>query len=194
MKSFSFIHSGDLHLDSPFKGVSTQSSAVADAFVTQPLMTNSLDDRENLQYDIEYNGDIIKPRKQWVWEKNRLLRAIENDEIVIKKKRNGEYSVRSKAYLKDENGIIRKGKPLSLLNGPFNQEGTKEVADLIGNGIFSFPKPSELIKYFVGFTINNVEDKDGIYLDFFAGSCATAHAVLDLNKVDGGNQSNRSYG
>jgi len=31
MKSFSFIHTGDLHLDSPFKGVSTQSSAVADA-------------------------------------------------------------------------------------------------------------------------------------------------------------------
>ncbi|MBC8432857.1 site-specific DNA-methyltransferase [Desulfobacula sp.] len=157
-------------------------------FVTQPLMTNSLDDRENLQYDIEYNGEIIKPRKQWVWEKNRLLKAIENDEIVIKKKRDGEYSVRAKAYLKDENGIIRKGKPLSLLNGPFNQEGTKEVADLIGNGIFSFPKPSELVKYFVGFTINNVEDKDGIYLDFFAGSCATAHAVLELNKVDGGNR------
>ncbi|MBT6757412.1 MAG: site-specific DNA-methyltransferase, partial [Candidatus Jacksonbacteria bacterium] len=157
-------------------------------FVTQPLMTNSLDDRENLQYSIEFNGEVIPPRKQWVWSKERLLEAIANDEVVFKKKNNGEYSVRAKVYLKDEGGRIRKGKPLSLLNGPFNQEGTKEVDDLLGPNVFSFPKPSALIKHFFGFTLNDEEDSSGVYLDFFAGSCASAQAVFELNKEDNGNR------
>lgn len=162
--------------------------SVRGGFVTQPLMTNSLDDRANLQYSIEYNGDTIVPRKQWVWGKERLLSAIEKDEVVFKKKSNGEYSVRAKVYLKDENGKLRKGKPLSLLNGPFNQEGTAEVSKLLGDNIFSFPKPSSLIRHFFSFTVNDEEDSSGIYLDFFAGSCSSASAVLDLNKEDGGDR------
>jgi adenine-specific DNA-methyltransferase len=55
-------------------------------FVTQPLMTNSLGDRENLQYTIEYKGELIEPRKQWVWEKKRLLNAIRDNQVVIKEK------------------------------------------------------------------------------------------------------------
>lgn len=162
--------------------------ATRGGFVTQPLMTNSLDDRLNLQYTIEYEGEIIKPRKQWVWEEPRLIQALKNNEIIIKKKKNGEYSVRSKVYLKDENGTIRKGKPITMLNGPFNQEGTKEVAELLGESIFSFPKPSALIKYLFGFTINNDDDKEGIYLDFFTGSGTSAQSLLSLNKIDGGNR------
>ncbi|MCK4447904.1 MAG: site-specific DNA-methyltransferase [Candidatus Marinimicrobia bacterium] len=161
---------------------------VRGGFVTQPLMTNSLDDRKHLQYTIEYNGEKICPRKQWVWEKKRLLESIKNNEVVFKRKNDGQFSVRAKIYLKDENGNIRKGKPLSLLNGPFNQEGTKETEQILGKNIFNFPKPNSLIKYLFGFTINNAEDKEGIYLDFFSGSCTTAHAVLDLNKKDGGNR------
>jgi adenine-specific DNA-methyltransferase len=155
-------------------------------YVTQPLMTTSLADRENLQYTIEHNGEVIQPRKQWVWEKARLLRAKENDELVIKKKENGEYSVRAKVYLYDEDGKIRKGKPLSLLNGPFNQAGTKEVEELLGTGIFEFPKPVALIKYFFGFAVNDKEEKDGVYLDFFSGSNTSAQAVMELNEEDGG--------
>ena len=157
-------------------------------YITQPLMTKSLDDRDNLKYKIIYNGDEIQPRKQWVWEESRLLKAIENNEIVFKKKKNGEYSIRAKVYLKNENGIIKKGKPISSLNGPFNQEGTEEVAELIGEDIFSFPKPKKLLKYFISFILNNMEDKNGIYLDFFAGSGTTAHAVMELNREDNENR------
>ena len=114
------------------------------------------------------------------------MKAKENDELVIKRKASGEYSVRAKVYLYNENGEIRKGKPLSLLNGPFNQSGTKETAELLGPGIFDFPKPVELIKYFFGFCVNESEDNDGIYLDFFAGSCVSAQAVFELNKENSG--------
>ena len=157
-------------------------------YFTQPLMTTSMDDRKNLQYDIEYDGDIIKPKKQWVWAKERLLKAIEDNEVVIKKKVDGSYSVRYKVYLIDEQGNERKGKPLSLLNGPFNQEGTKEVEELLGPNIFSFPKPTSLIEFFFGFEINDESDKSGTYLDFFSGSCSSAQAVLHLNLQDNGSR------
>lgn len=85
-------------------------------------------------------------------------------------------------------GVIRKGKPLSVLNGPFTQEGSDEVYDLFGQQVFDFPKPSSLIRYFLSFVVNELEDRDAIILDFFAGSGTTGHAVLDLNDQDGGNR------
>src|SRR5436853_4085642 len=74
---------------------------------TQPVQTNSLGDRPNLVYPIEYNGEKIFPNKQWVWSKERMEAAIANDEIEIVKTEDG-FSVRSKQYLKDENGDVRK--------------------------------------------------------------------------------------
>ncbi len=161
--------------------------SIRGGYVTQPLMTKSMDDRDNLKYNVEYNSEVIKPRKQWVWEESRLLEAIKNDEVIFKKKKDGEYSVRNKVYLKDEKGNIRKGKPITVLNGPFNQDGTKEVEALIGEGIFSFPKPTALLKYLLSFTINEKEDNDAIFLDFFAGSGALGDAITSLN-MDGGNR------
>lgn len=150
-------------------------------------MTKSMDDRDNLKYSIVHDGDTIKPRKQWVWEESRLVNAIKNDEVIFKKKKNGEYSVRNKVYLKDENGNIRKGKPITVLNGPFNQDGTEEVENLIGEGIFSFPKPKALLEYLLSFTINEKEGENEIYLDFNAGSGTTGHAISELNR-DGKNR------
>ena len=49
---------------------------------------------------------------------------------------------------------------------------------------FDYPKPSQLIRDIVSFAT----DKDSIILDSFAGSGTTAHAVLALNKEDGGNR------
>jgi adenine-specific DNA-methyltransferase len=161
--------------------------AIRGGYITQPLMTKSMDDRDNLKYSITFDGDIIKPRKQWVWEESRLLAAIKNDEVIFKKKKNGEYSVRNKVYLKDENGNIRKGKPITVLNGPFNQDGTEEVENLIGEGIFSFPKPKALLEYLLSFTINEKEGENEIYLDFNAGSGTTGHAISELNR-DGKNR------
>ena len=99
---------------------------------------------------------------------------------------NGKYSVRFKQYLKDENGVLRKGKPLSLLTMCFNQDGTKEVQKEIGNGIFDFPKPTALIKYLISLIINSEADNDYYVLDFFSGSGSTADAIIQLNNKDNG--------
>ncbi|MBL0946267.1 MAG: site-specific DNA-methyltransferase [Hydrogenophaga sp.] len=157
-------------------------------YITQPLATNSKDDRPNLQYTIHHNGKEIRPEKQWIWSEERFLSAYRKGEIVINES-NGKFSVRSKQYLRDENGVERLGKPISLLNGPFNQDGTKEIKELFdGTAIFGFPKPTKLIQYFASFVVNDSPDKDFIVLDFFSGSGSTADAVIRLNAADGGNR------
>lgn len=154
---------------------------------TQPLMTNSLGDRPNLMYSIFYNGVEIKPRKQWVWSKERMEAAIANDDVEFSLQKDGTYTVRSKSYLYDDNGKIRRGKPVSVMNGPFTQEGTSEVRNLFnGKSIFDFSKPSELIKFFIGLEVNKNNLKDYTILDFFSGSATAAHAVMQLNAEDGG--------
>ena len=158
---------------------------VRGGYITQPLATTSKDDRPNLRYPIPYDGIEIWPEKQWIWERSRFETAYRNDEIVINE-RDGRYSVRMKQYLRDNNGVERLGKPISLLNGPFNQEGTKELRELFGVSVFDFPKPSALIQYLFSFVINDDPQNDGLYLDFFAGSCPSAHAVQTLNASDAG--------
>lgn len=55
----------------------------------------------------------------------------------------------------------------------------------MGNGkAFDFPKPPELIMHF----IQMITGKNDIILDSFAGSGTTAHAVLNMNKADGGHR------
>lgn len=159
--------------------------SVRGGFITQPLATRSKDDRPNLVYPLIHEGKEIWPNKQWIWEKKRLYEAYDKGEVVVNEK-NGQYSVRFKQYLRDENGIVRKGKPLSLLTFCFNQDGTKEMEDLLGRGVFDFPKPTELIKYFLSLRINEKEDNDFIVLDFFSGSATTAHATMKINAEDNG--------
>lgn len=163
--------------------------SVRGGYMTQPLMTNSLGDRPNLMYDIEYKGVKIRPNKQWVWSKERMMQAIENNEVEFNLQNDGTYSVRSKSYLIDENGVMRRGKPTTIFNGPFTQDGTKDLKALFNNQIiFDFSKPSELIKKLISLEINEQNGSNDIILDFFSGSATTAQAVMQLNAEDGGNR------
>ena len=65
-------------------------------------------------------------------------------------------------------------------------DGTKEITELMGGKIFSYPKTIRLIKLFV--ELSTKLSKDSIILDFFSGSATTAHAVMQLNAEDGGNR------
>jgi len=64
------------------------------------------------------------------------------------------------------------------------ENGNKECTGLLGNNIFSFPKPSALIKHFISSCTNG----NDIIFDFFSGSATTAQAVMQLNAEDGGNR------
>lgn len=58
-----------------------------------------------------------------------------------------------------------------------NADGTRELKELFGSKPFDTPKPTSLIKWF----INLHSDDEAIVVDFFAGSSATAQAVMQSN-------------
>jgi adenine-specific DNA-methyltransferase len=72
-----------------------------------------------------------------------------------------------------------------LLDWGDNQDSDNEMKDLFGmNNYFDYTKPSKLV-----FNLTkSLQSKNSIILDFFAGSATTAHAVMELNKEDGGNR------
>lgn len=61
-----------------------------------------------------------------------------------------------------------------------NKKASHEVKALLGERVFSNPKPTQLITRLM--EVAGVADTGGIVLDFFAGSGTTGHAVLDLNE------------
>ncbi|HCG56789.1 MULTISPECIES: site-specific DNA-methyltransferase [Brevibacterium] len=62
--------------------------------------------------------------------------------------------------------------------------GQNDLEDLGLGGIFSYPKPVELVKTLVA--SQTFFDPEAIVLDFFAGSGTTAQAVMEANRRDGG--------
>jgi adenine-specific DNA-methyltransferase len=85
--------------------------------------------------------------------------------------------IQIKEYLNDY-----EGKLSSVINLD-SRAGANEMEALLDDRkVFPHPKPAILLKGIFDFCL---EDHD-LVLDFFAGSGTTAHAVLDLNKQDGG--------
>ena len=90
---------------------------------------------------------------------------------------------RKKTYLKEKEG---KGIWTWWTNAEVGhtQEGTQELASILGKAVFDYPKPVRLLTRIFKLAANS----DSIILDSFAGSGTTAHAVLNMNKADGGNR------
>lgn len=66
-----------------------------------------------------------------------------------------------------------------------NEDGEEELRQLFGHkAIMDFPKPRKLLEKLA----ISIRDNQSLILDFFAGSCPAAHAILDLNKKDNGNR------
>lgn len=62
--------------------------------------------------------------------------------------------------------------------------GTNLLKNILGKSLFSFPKSI----FAVSDSIKIVSEKNDLILDYFAGSGTTAHAVINLNREDGGNR------
>ena len=72
------------------------------------------------------------------------------------------------------------------MGGEFSTDvGGREIKDIFGSeAAFDYPKPTGVIER----CLQLCTDKEDIVLDSFAGSGTTAHAVLALNREDGGNR------
>lgn len=96
----------------------------------------------------------------------------------------GKGGIRRKTYLENVGGKPPTNLWLYTDTG-HTDEAKKELLSIFkGKAPFDTPKPSRLIQ----FVLQIVGDKDAIILDSFAGSGTTAHAVLNMNKQDGGHR------
>ena len=119
----------------------------------------------------------------WLYTEPVMNEAIKENRIWFGKDGNGV--PRIKTYLNaKERGLT----PESLLfakDVSTNEIAKNELKRLFdGIAVFETPKPVELLKYFA-ILASKSED---IILDFFSGSSATAHAVMQLNAEDSGNR------
>ncbi len=116
----------------------------------------------------------------WMVTEEEFDRMNANNEIYWTE--NGDGQPYGKIYLSDSKGQI----PNNFWGIEFgtNQQASIELEKIFDKRVFDFPKPSQLLSNILSIGTN----KDDIILDSFAGSGTTAHAVLKLNKEDGGNR------
>lgn len=164
-------------------------------FYLQKLGMGSIRYSESLDYPIKTpDGTIIHPsdnnsgkKAAWRWSKQKFEWGKKNDFIVFKKNKDGQWNVYTKQYFNADNEgnlIKRRQSPLGIINDYSSTQGSKELVKLKMDNIFSYPKPTELLKYL----IDRVYGENFICFDFFSGSATTAHAVMELNAEDGGNR------
>src|SRR5690606_31690591 len=103
----------------------------------QPLEAGkNMDRREQLDFPVVVDGQEIKPKRQWLWEKDRIEAGLREASVVRVEGDDGA-TLNYKQYLRDENGVERRAKPTSWIEGIFNQHGSAEVQELF-NGIPAF--------------------------------------------------------
>jgi adenine-specific DNA-methyltransferase len=142
------------------------------------------DARPNLHYDLvdPKTGFVYKkPKLGWRFDRARMQKLIEDNRILWPSDPNGR--PRQKVFLSEFKQEFT-GFSSIIGEGIFTRNGTAEIDQIFSERKFDFPKPSTLIREF----IIQSADKDSIVLDSFAGSGATAHAVLNLNNEDDGNR------
>ena len=133
----------------------------------------------------------LKTDKVWKWIYPRYKQELDAGNIIFKRTNTSglvdehgnqcKWNIYNKLWLSEqqEKGVV----PSNLITGYENRQSAAELKKL--NLDFNYAKPIRLIEYLL--TISQTE-KDAIVLDSFAGSGTTAHAVLNMNKADGGHR------
>ena len=80
-------------------------------------------------------------------------------------------------YKKFETEYAGKALPSIYYDEFSTQQGTAALANRLQDGLLEYPKPVELLKFF----IKNITQENDLIMDFFAGSGTTADAVFQLN-------------
>lgn len=137
--------------------------------------------KEGYRYDIPHpvtGKPCQQPLMGYRYPWDTMQGLIKNEKIIFGKDENK--IVELKLYV-DEYKL--KFSSVLELDG---RAGTNNIKELFPESKrqFDFPKPYLLLEEIFSF----VTDKNAIVLDSFAGSGTTAHALLYLNKQDGGNR------
>ena len=184
--------------------------------LNQTLDYDSLSYSKSLDYPLEIEGEIFYPgsseklwkmrqsgkynRADWAWRWSRSLFnfAYKNGFVVIKRKKDGSARIYTKTYANvniektntDGYKIVSQDRTkatssIEFTENIYSNDNAKKDLKIVGlEKSFDYSKPISLVKEIIDFH----RDKDIVVLDFFAGSGTTGHAVMQLNKEDGGNR------
>lgn len=200
--------------DDGYKHIDEYESERGKYKLSQTLDYGSIQYSPSLDYEIKIENFIFRPgnvskdeqlerQKRnptsdycWRWSKDLYEFGLHNGFIVVKESSNGK-RIYTKTYQnatisKNLNGyyveLIERTKSTSTLefieNKYSNDNSRKDLSKIFDKKVFEYSKPVSLINKLVQIGSN----PNDIILDFFAGSGTTAHAVMDLNKEDGGNR------
>ena len=159
-------------------------------YLVRPLRKTGGEDRREDRPSMYYgvvapDGTVIYPmapsgyESRWRCGEDRY-KELEAQNLIEWKNVDGTWKVYQKFYL--EGRVKQVSNLWSKLEG--NKKATIEVKNLLGNGVFDFPKPVQLLIQILQISCNEQD----LVLDFFSGSATTAHAVMQLNAQDGGNR------
>lgn len=130
------------------------------------------------------------PDRGWRWNETTLASQLDYENT--KERYDGSFVCGGLWFAKDENtqpSSIKYLKDVSkmLLRSiiSLKSDGGIEVEKIFdGKSYFSYPKPVSLLRLLIG----ALDEKEGIYMDFFSGSATTAQAIMQLNEEDNGNR------
>lgn len=117
----------------------------------------------------------------WTWGSDKVKKE---SDLLVAEKTGDEWRIYRKDYLVSDDGSVATTlvKSVWMEKEINNDIGRKEIKELFGSSVMSFPKSKDLLIKL----IKTAAQKDHIVMDFFAGSATTAHAVMQLNFEDGG--------
>jgi site-specific DNA-methyltransferase (adenine-specific)/adenine-specific DNA-methyltransferase len=146
----------------------------------------SRQERPNLYHGITNpnTGEVIFPKETAVWKYDAERHKRNEEEGLVYWGADGRAKMpRLKKFLAGARDVV----PRSVLlydDYGHTQEARSELLRIIENVPFTTPKPIRLLQKLLQIGA----DKDSLVLDSFAGSGTTGHAVLGLNKADGGSR------
>ncbi len=116
---------------------------------------------------------------RWRWSVDKVNK--EKGKLYVRKNTKGEWNIYERKYLEEKD--LQLAPTIWTYDCVNTELGTKLLKSILGEQVgFSYPKPIGLLSKI----LQIITTPDATVLDFFAGSGTTGHAVLDLNKQDGG--------
>lgn len=134
----------------------------------------------------------VRPEVKAIVLADPLEIAAENAQRVLERgqwprfffTKNGKGGIARKTYLENVGGRLPTNFWPFAETGHTDEAKKEMLAIFDGKATFDTPKPSRLLE----FVLRIAGDENTLILDSFAGSGTTAHAVLNMNKADGGNR------
>jgi len=154
-----------------------------------PIFANPENGSVSLRQSTTHRIEIL-PRNSkredgcWTWSTTKVEENL--DKVVAREVNTGGWRVYRKDRLEKADGSVATTKAKSIwLEKAINNENGKElVHNLFGEHVFDFPKSTALLAKCIAIGMN----ASGVFMDFFAGSGTSGHAVLDMNRSDGGDR------